>query len=358
VHALPEAESPSDGVLFNKVSPLQDKDRLAALMALPPKEERPEGWYVVTATRQGLIKKSSISDLPGPAAKTFTLVKVNDDDQLGWVALSNGQADILLATADGMAIRFSEDDVRPMGLVAAGVGGIKLGARDEIIGMEIISEPLEILLVTSDGKSKRVPGEQFPRQGRYGQGVMTWKLARTEQLVGMMCGKPTSRVTLHLDKLASKAIRFDDAPLQTRSSSGKRVIDLKPGDRIIYLTILAEAAGSAPDKPARKSIRRTAPETQEEAVKPTKTRITKSPSTALPASTQSKGRAKRASKPLAVETAPKASRTPAEPAVKKTPSKGSSSRTKIPKETQPPAGKPEPTSKPTTSRTTKRNSTK
>ena len=238
VQTLPEAESPQAGAPVHKVSALSEDDKLAALFTLPPKEERLEGWYVFTATQQGMLKKTALEELPGPTGHSITLVKVNEDDKLGWVRLTDGKAEILLVTADGMAIRFHEDEVRPMGLVAAGVGGIKLGGRDLVIGMELIPRRGDILLVTSDGKAKRVATDQFPRQGRYGQGVIAWKLPRTSQLVGIAAGKASARVTLLLDKLAPKAMRLDEAPLQTRAASGKPVIDLKPGYQVLGLSIL------------------------------------------------------------------------------------------------------------------------
>lgn len=237
VQTLPEAASPQDGAPLHKVSALSEVDKLAALFTLPPKEERLEGWFVFTATWQGMLKKTSLEEMPGPTGHSFTLVKVNDDDKLGWVRLTDGQAEILLVTADGMAIRFHEDAVRPMGLVAAGVGGIKLGARDQVIGLELIPRSGEILLVTSDGKAKRVTPDQFPRQGRYGQGVIAWKLPRTSQLVGVAAGKPNTRLTLLLDKLSPKAMRFDEAPLQTRIATGKSVIDLKAGYQVLGLSL-------------------------------------------------------------------------------------------------------------------------
>jgi len=237
VQTLPEAETPQDGAPAHKVSALAEEDNLAALFTLPPKEERLEGWYVFTATQQGTLKKTSLEELPGPTGNSFTLVKVNEDDKLGWVRLTDGKAEILLVTADGMAIRFHEDEVRPMGLVAAGVGGIKLGARDVVIGMELIPRRGDILLVTSDGKAKRVASDQFPRQGRYGQGVIAWKLPRTSQLVGIAAGKASTRVTILLDKLAPKAMRLDEAPLQTRVASGKSVVDLKAGYQVLGLNI-------------------------------------------------------------------------------------------------------------------------
>jgi DNA gyrase subunit A len=237
VQTLPEAPNPQDGSPMHKVSALSDADHLAALFTLPPKEERLEGWYILTATQQGMVKKTPLEDLPGPTGHSFTLVKVNEDDQLGWVRLTDGQAEIMLVTADGMAIRFHENDIRPMGLVAAGVNGIKLGARDRVIGMELIPARGEILLIASDGKAKRVELGQFPLQGRYGQGVIAWKLPSTSQLVGVAAGKPSARITVLLDKLSPKAMRLDEAALQTRAASGKSVIDLKAGIQVLGLSI-------------------------------------------------------------------------------------------------------------------------
>jgi DNA gyrase subunit A len=233
VQTLPEAITPQEGAPVHKVSALSEGEKLAALFTLPPKEERLEGWYVFTATQAGMLKKTAVEELPGSTGHSFTLVKVNEDDKLGWVRLTDGKAELLLVTADGMAIRFHEDEVRPMGLVAAGVGGIKLGARDLVIGMELIPRRGEILLVSSDGKAKRVAADQFPRQGRYGQGVIAWKLPRTTSLVGITAGRGTTRLTLLLDKLAPKAMRMDEAPLQTRIASGKKVVDLKAGYQLL-----------------------------------------------------------------------------------------------------------------------------
>ena len=237
VQTLPEAETPQDGAPVHKVSALSEDAKLASLFTLPPKEERLEGWFVFTTTQQGILKKTSLDELPGPTGHSFTLVKVNEEDKLGWIRLTNGKAEILLATAEGMAIRFHEDEVRQMGLVAAGVNGIKLGARDVVIGMELIPRRGDILLVASDGKAKRVASDQFPRQGRYGQGVIAWKLPRTAQVVGIAAGKATTRITVLIDKLSPKAIRLDEAPLQTRAASGKTIIELKPGYQVQGLSI-------------------------------------------------------------------------------------------------------------------------
>jgi DNA gyrase/topoisomerase IV subunit A len=184
-----------------------------------------------------MVKKSAISDLPGPSAQTFRLVNVNEGDKLGWVSLTDGKKEVLLATALGMAIRFSEEEVRPMGLAAAGVSAIKLGVGDEVVGMETLPQVGDVFLMSSDGKGKRVEVKDFPVQGRYGKGVIAWEMPRGTRLTGLGIGKPNAIVTLHLLKAAAKQARLDEAPLRKRSASrGGQVVDVKPGDAVVGLT--------------------------------------------------------------------------------------------------------------------------
>jgi DNA gyrase subunit A len=257
VHSVPEQDSPAKGAPLHKVSVLRETDRLAAVFALPMREDRPEGWFVLTATRQGMVKKTQVSEVPGPAARVFPLVKVNEGDRLGWVRLTDGKGDVLLVTTSGISIRFKGEDVRPMGLAAAGVGGIKLQALDELVGMEILLPESHVLLVNSQGKAKRVSAEQFPTQGRYGQGVVAWKQTRTTRLTGIAVGNQTSRATLHLDKLAPKSIRFDEAPIQTRTAAGKSVVDLKAEDFVMAISTAWDLTGADSSKgtghPSRRS---------------------------------------------------------------------------------------------------------
>src|SRR6185436_11098761 len=118
VHIIPQAEKLSQGSLFYKVSPLQENDSLAAVFALPSRKSAlPAETCVVTTTKFGMIKKSLVTELPGPSSQAFVLVRVNEGDRLISVGLTDGKKEILLVTAQGMAIRFKEDDVRPMGLI-------------------------------------------------------------------------------------------------------------------------------------------------------------------------------------------------------------------------------------------------
>ena len=248
VHNVPEAEKPSAGIHAAKISPLTLDDQIACAITLPPKTERAEEHYLFTVSQLGMVKKSAIIELPGPTADLFTMVRINEDDRLLGAFLTDGKSEILMMAASGMAIRFSEEDVRPMGLVAAGVMGMKLKKDDHIVGAEVIPLAGEVFIMGSLGTAKRVATAQFPKQGRYGQGVVAWKPEQNEKTIGMTINKGTVRVTLHLWKMAPKMTRLDAAPLQGRAARGKTILELKAGDEILQMTTAMEI-----ERPAVKS---------------------------------------------------------------------------------------------------------
>jgi DNA gyrase subunit A len=238
VHTLPEAEKLSDGAPYHKISALRAGDKLAAMFALPAqKQSFPEETCVLTITRGGMLKKSLVNELPGASAQAFTLVRVNEGDALGWVALTDGKKEVLMVTALGYGIRFPEDDVRPMGLVAAGVNGIKLGIGDQVTGAAVLPGEGDLFILASDGKAKRVPLKDFPSQGRYGRGVIAWDLPLGVTLAGLALGKGNAVVTIHLRKAAAKSARLDEAGLKKRAAArGDIVVEVKPGDEVTGLT--------------------------------------------------------------------------------------------------------------------------
>jgi len=239
-HILPQAEKLSQGTLFHRVSPLQDSDSLAAVFTLPSRKSAlPEETCVITATKLGMIKKSLVSELPGPSSQTFVLVRVNEGDRLIEVGLTDNKSkDILLATARGMAIRFKEDEVRPMGLVAAGVNGLKLADKDEVVGMEILPAEGEIFFITSEGKAKRVEQKEFPVQGRYGRGVIAWDLSEKVRLAGVVVDKPNHMATIHLTKGAPKSTRLDEVAIRKRAATkGDVVVEVKPGEEVVSINV-------------------------------------------------------------------------------------------------------------------------
>ena len=263
VHTLPQTDKLGDGTPWHKVSPLRENDKLAAIFSLPSRRSTlPEETYIFTVSRGGMVKKSLASELPGPSAQPFTLAKINDGDSLRWALLTDGTKEILLAISSGLAIRFKEDDVRPMGLIAAGVNGVKLGVGDEVVGAEVMPDKGEIFLIATDGKAKRVPVRDFPTQGRYGRGVIAWQLPKGVNLAGTATGKPNHVATVHLLNLAPKSTRLDAAPVRKRAAvRGDSAVEVKAGDTITAVVTgwevenfvkLVEEKKPASKAPARK----------------------------------------------------------------------------------------------------------
>jgi DNA gyrase subunit A len=264
IHTLPQCDKPGEGIPCEKLSPLKDGRKLVAAFTLSPLETKSSKGYIFTVTHAGMVKKTSLTELPGPSAQTFTLVKVNKGDRLGWVHLTDGKSQIFILTANGMAIYFPESEVRAMGLVAAGVMGIKLQEADQVIGSELLPANGEVFMLASDGTAKRVRADQYPLQARYGQGVISWKLPRGVHAVGIAAAKSTTRIIVTLAELADKTLRVDQAPLQNRTARGKSVVELKASDRVTGLVVPRELApqrrrtsSSKVEEPAPPKVRNT-----------------------------------------------------------------------------------------------------
>lgn len=235
VQSLPEIETFADGIPLYKASPFEDGQTLVKIFAAPVRLEEGEEHFVVTVSRNGLVKKSSIGDLPGPSTQLFWLAKVNAGDEIGWVELTDGKSELLLATRNGMVIRFTEEDVRPMGLVAAGVNGIKLAAGDIVIGAARVIPPSELLLVGVDGKAWRLPNAQLPVQGRYGQGAIACRPQAGGELAGMVYSHPDQDFILQFTDGASKILSVNAIPAGRRQSTGKLVTTIKAGEKVAWL---------------------------------------------------------------------------------------------------------------------------
>jgi DNA gyrase subunit A len=177
VHRIPETEEMGRGAPWSDLTPLGRTDRLAAAFRLPTDDER-EGYLFLT-TLGGVVKRIRLSELPGVTAEPFTVMNVADDDMLGWARVTTGEDEIILVTSSGQAIRFSEDTVRPMGLPASGVMGIKMDSEtDGVIGMDLFVPESFLWSITDNGLAKATPLTEYPLQNRYGQGVINMRLPK------------------------------------------------------------------------------------------------------------------------------------------------------------------------------------
>nr|NLD41436.1 DNA gyrase subunit A [Actinomycetales bacterium] len=232
IHQLPEGTAwEGEGAHVADLTALGRQDRVVAALA-PPRAQEAEGFLFLT-TRGGVVKRIALSDLPGVSTEAFTVMGLNGDE-LGWVAVTSGEQEVVLFSAGGQAIRFKEDEVRPMGLAAGGVMGMKLkDDGDRVTGFAVVRSRSDLLTVASDGKAKRSPLSEYPTQGRHGQGVIAAKLGGPNVILAgggvVQAGDPIILVTV---KGGAKAISARNAPRAGRTTVGEEIISLRPGDAV------------------------------------------------------------------------------------------------------------------------------
>ena len=267
VHQIPNLEARPRGTALSELCPLLEERTLVAVLALPHYSAEPTG-YLLTVTRMGKVKRSTLAEFVSAAAKGEAVVAgVDQGDELAWVHASSGGQDVILVTRQGKAIRFSEDEVRPMGLTASGVLGIKLSAGDQLIGADLAQSRASLLVVSSAGYGKWTSLADYPSQKRYGGGVMTYNpSARTGELVGARVVRGRDEVWLISARGKAKRLRVRNVPRMGRATRGKALWTLPDGDQVVALTMSMTSAGLAeaqsPDsagtqkKTSRKTSRR------------------------------------------------------------------------------------------------------
>lgn len=232
VSSIPETEKFSNGILYNKVCALTEEKLPVSLFSIPPEMKNDPAMVVMTLSRDGLIKKSLVSELPGVSSQVFTLAKVNQDDVLVSAILSQDKSDLLVLTRQGMGIRFKGEEVRAMNLVAAGVNAIKLNQQDAALTVIELKGNGELLLLDRQGTGWRMGEEDFPVQGRYGQGVIACRLKSDNWLAGAIYGRKTQEGIVFLKKGSARSLRLDVIPLTKRGAAGKKAIEVKTGDEV------------------------------------------------------------------------------------------------------------------------------
>jgi DNA gyrase subunit A len=237
VHSISES-----GANAADLTGLSREDRLVAALALPKGSEELRG-FLLLGTRLGVVKRLAIPDFVKATGNIFGAINVDEADTLEWVRVTTGGGEVVLVTVKGQAIRFAEDEIRPMGLNAGGVRGINLDAKDAIIGLDVTMPRADLLIFSENGYAKRTSLAQYPVQGRAGKGVVTAKLGSTSgPLVGAMVVQAETQVTVVTNKGQAKLIRAKVAPTRNRDARMDAVFALHQGDSIATLVAPAERA--------------------------------------------------------------------------------------------------------------------
>jgi DNA gyrase subunit A len=248
VHEIPDVGPNGKGKAAVNLVRLQPGEKIAAFLAARSFEG---GGYVLLATRKGIVKKTELAAFANPRPSGIIALSVEDDDALIEAVLTTGADQILLATREGMAIHFNEEDVRPMGRAAYGVKGIELESGDQVVALEVAAEGT-VLTVTGNGYGKKTDLAEYRLQTRGGKGLINIKTeGRNGSVVGVKLLRSEEEVMLITEK--GMIIRLDTSELSTigRNTQGVRMIQLEEGDHLVSVARLAERdADEAPVPPA------------------------------------------------------------------------------------------------------------
>ncbi len=235
MHQVPEGAEPGDGLNLAEAG-LGSAEVVVAGLALSREDE---AGYLCLVSKGGRVKRVTLQDLKAVRSSDTVVMGFDNGDTLLTAFATPGDGEIILASAQGQAIRFKEEEVRPMGLPAAGVWGMKLGKEDELAGAGLVKARGDLALVTENGVGKRTGLDQFPTQGRYGQGVVAIKLTKASgPVVAATTVNASDRVMLVSQKGNNKTVYVRSWPKLGRSSQGKDLMAIRGKDQVVSLIAL------------------------------------------------------------------------------------------------------------------------
>ncbi|GAB4294726.1 MAG: DNA gyrase subunit A [Myxococcota bacterium] len=239
VHEIPMVSASGRGKPIVNLLKIGGEDSIASILPVRNFEEKER--YVVFCTKKGKIKKTALADFSRPRATGIIALKIDKEDELINVKLSNGKQEMFIGTKNGLSIRFKEEDVREMGRAAAGVKGIGLRGDDTVVGMEVLSAGATLLTVTENGYGKRTKLDEYPIQKRGGKGVITIKTSeRNGKVVGLLQVDDEHDVVLITNSGVLIRSSVKDISVLSRNTQGVRLIAVEEGAKVVSVARLAE----------------------------------------------------------------------------------------------------------------------
>ncbi|OFW01244.1 MAG: DNA gyrase subunit A [Acidobacteria bacterium RIFCSPLOWO2_12_FULL_59_11] len=246
VYEIPDAGTAGRGKNIVNLVNLDEGEAVAAF--LPVKDLEPDN-YVVMVTRDGVIKKCSLSEFDNPLARGIIAINLDEDDELIAARRTSGDQFIFLGTHDGKAIRFQEQDVRHMGRQARGVRAMNLGKSDYLVGAEAVGEEGSILTVTENGYGKRTDLSRYRVQSRAGKGIINLKTTESKgKVVGISHVGEDSEVMIITQQGKIIRLEANDIRAAGRSTQGVRVVRLEEGDQIAAACLIPEEEGETSEE--------------------------------------------------------------------------------------------------------------
>ena len=243
---VPEGARASRGQSIYALTPADRGDAVVTMLA--PDDLSAER-YVVFLTRNGLMKRTKLSDFANPRSGGVIAAGLKEGDRVLDVRLSDGDAEVMLITRAGRAIRFPESDLSVLGRTAQGVKGIDLEGDDTVVGMLLIRRDAWVLSVTEDGRGKRTEVGEFPLQKRGGRGTLVVPSGEETTLVSVLEVLEGDELMVVMASGQVQRLRVDQVPSQRRRARGRSLVKPSAGDRVVEVTQAYADAEQKRDQP-------------------------------------------------------------------------------------------------------------
>jgi DNA gyrase subunit A len=243
VHEVPQLGRAAKGKALVNFLQVQPGETVTAMI---PIRQFEVDKYLLMATRRGVVKKTELSAYANPRAGGIIGLTLDEGDELIAVRLTSGGDEVFLATRQGMAIRFEEGEVRPIGRTGRGVMGIDLEAGDEVVAAEVVRPGTTILTVTERGYGKRTELEEYRLQGRGGKGIINVRVTeKNGPVVGILQVQEQDQVMMISQEGKVNRLAVREISVIGRATQGVRLQGLEAGDRVAAVTSLVadEAEG-------------------------------------------------------------------------------------------------------------------
>jgi DNA gyrase subunit A len=237
---IPEGSRSQKGTPIHALMNVEPDEFITAALSVTSFED---GAHFVLATKHGRIKRVQMEEFADVRPSGLIAMNLDEDDILGWVKMTDGDQDIVLATENGQSIRFHESEVRVMGRQAGGVSSIRLGDGDVVAGMDVVTEEdTHVLVVTRNGYGKRTLLSEYRGQGRFGRGIRTIKNnEKSGKVVAMRCMKDDDDIVMMSKN--GLVLRAELAQVREtgRSAMGVRLIHLSRQDEVVGIAVVARS---------------------------------------------------------------------------------------------------------------------
>ncbi|HOQ08285.1 MAG TPA: DNA gyrase subunit A [Clostridiales bacterium] len=245
-YQIPEAGRQAKGTAIVNLLELDGDEKINAVI---PIAEYKEGLYLIMATKNGIVKKTSLSEYDNIRKGGLMAVALRENDELIDVRLSDGEKDIILVTREGMSIRFKESDVRPMGRVSQGVKGITLEEGDYVVGMATSREDSTLLVVTENGFGKRTELEEYKTQTRGGKGILTYRVTeKTGKVIGVKLVYESDEIMLISSDGTLIRMKVSGISILGRATQGVTLMRTSEGNTVVSIARIETENGDAEDE--------------------------------------------------------------------------------------------------------------